>query len=160
MIIFKDGQLTKKEKVVINSIYTEISDIYGDFYITQNNLRLYLKENIHILYKALEKGDKVIFGEEGIIFITGWSDKSDRKYVKILAKDSDNADKLIKVLNWNLQQELYIKIKKNNPIKVALQRNGFRFKGDRGAEVLLRREPKELKFNTKQKLLPTKDDRG
>lgn len=138
MIDFKSGQISKKEKDKINIILTEIVDAYSDFYITRNNLRLFIKDNLHLLWEALKNGDKIVFGEEGILFITGWSDKSDRKYVKILTNTEDNADKLLKILSWNMSDtDLYAKIKKESPIAKSLQKNGFKFKGDRGKEILL-----------------------
>jgi hypothetical protein len=95
MIIFHDGQLSKKDKNQVWAILHEISDIYGDFYITINNLRLYIKDNIDIFYQYLKLGDKIAWSEkEGIIFVTGFVDKSPRKYLKILAYDIDSAHRL------------------------------------------------------------------
>ncbi len=44
---------------------------------------------------------------------------------------------LIKVAFQNVQCDLFAKVKKNNPLKLALQRNRFKFAGDRGKEILL-----------------------
>lgn len=139
-MIYVRGQVPKKEIIKIQCLVEEIFDSYREFYITKDRLRLFIKENLHLLFDNLEHGDKIIYDENlGIIFVTGWSDKSfPRKYIKILAKDNNSADKLIKVLLWNFSNlDLYCKIKKGNPVKDILMKNGFRFKGDRGQEILL-----------------------
>ncbi len=135
------GQLSKKEQLIVSSLLEELTDTYSDFYLTKNNLRLYIKENSELMFESLKNGDKVTFSEEnGIIFIHGWSDKANRHYIKILSKDQQSADKLIKVMLWKLGNiELFAKVKKNNPIKSVLEKNGFKFRGDRGKEVLLYR---------------------
>ena len=137
--------LSEKYKKQIFNLLNELTDLYGDFYITRNNIRLYIKENIEILYKCLHNGDKIIFNEEGIVIVTGWSDKSPRKYLKLLAKDDKITDKLIKNINWNISEELYCKIKKTNPLKNILLKNRWKFAGDRGKEILLKRESIEIK---------------
>jgi len=133
--------LTKKEKSTLNSLVQDLTDIYKDFYITKQNLRLFIQENMDLLYEGLKKGDKIAFDEElGIIFIYGYSDKAPRKYLKILTKDEKSANRLLKVLSWHLKIDLYAKIKKANPIRKTLERNGFRYFADRGGEVLLYRQ--------------------
>jgi hypothetical protein len=150
MIVFR-GQLKRGENSTVTSILEEIPDIYSDFYITKNNLRLFIKENTDLLVECLKKGDKIVYSEEdGAIFVTGWSDKSPRKYVKILSKNERSADRLLKALLWNIDCELWIKIKKNNPILSILKRNNFRFIGNRGKEILLVRKPLNKKDNKPQ----------
>ncbi len=135
------GQLNKKEKAELSITLQEMTDIYGDFYITKNNLRLAVKENTDLLYNNLKNGDKIVIGEtEGIAIVTGFSDNAPRKYVKILATSNEGANKLIKVLLQNVKCDLFAKIKKNNPIKEVLQNNNFKFVGDRGKEILLGRK--------------------
>lgn len=144
MIYFKDGTLNKKEKQYVNTIISDIVDVWGDFYITKDRLRLFIKENIHLLWKILIKGDKIIFGNEGLILITGFSDNSDRKYIKILSNNEEDTDRLLKILNWNVKDiPLYTKVKKESHVLKSLQKNGFKFKGDRGKEILLYREAKQ-----------------
>jgi len=141
MICYKSGMISKKEKIEIESILNELTDIYGDFYITKNNLRLFIKENKDLLFNAIEKVDKLVYAEDkGIILIIGFSEKVSRKYIKILAKDEESADHLLKVVNWNVEEDLWAKVKKNNPIRRVLQRNNYKFAGDRGAEILLNKE--------------------
>jgi len=145
MLNYKQGQLSKKEKIEIERIISEIPDTYRDFYITKNNLRIYIKENIHILYECLKKGDKIVYGEEGIVVVTGFSDNAKRKYLKILARDDKSTERLLKILFWNVKSDLWIKLKKNNPSVKVLQSEGeyeenklkFIIKGYRGSEILL-----------------------
>ncbi len=135
------SQISKKEQDIINSILEEYIDEYRDFYITQSNFRLFIKENKELLFDSLNKGDKIVFDEEaGIAYVTGWSDKVERKYLKLLVKDLESADKLLNVLFWNIKEDLYIKIKKTNPILSVLQKHDFIFRGNRGREILLLRK--------------------
>ncbi len=139
MINFKTG-LSKKEKELITSLVHTITDVYGDFYITQNNLRLFIKENLQLVFDNLKKGDKIIFDEKGMVLVVGFSDKAKRKYLKILTSKPNEIDNYFKVLNWNIDCDLFIKIKKNNPLKASLIKNGFTFAGGRGKEILLKKE--------------------
>lgn len=138
------SKLSKKDEKIVSLILNDIYDTYGDFYITKSNTRIYLKENISVLFKSLNNGDKTLFNEDGIAIITGWSDRAPRKYMKLLAKDEKVADKLVKNINWQISEELYCKIKKVNPLKNILLRNRWKFLGDRGKEILLKREAIEL----------------
>ena len=142
MYIIKTG-LNKNERRVIEYILSEIVDLYSDFYITRSNIRIPLRENVEILFDCLKKGDKIVFDpdkEDGIALVTGWSDKSDRKYVKVLTRSEEVASHLLKMLNWNTFVDLYVKLKKNSKFAKVFQNNGYRFLGDRGAEILLCRK--------------------
>ena len=142
MFQYKFGSLSKQDKKEIDSLLDNISDSYSDFYITKENLRLYIKENTPLLYEGISKGNKIIWSAEGIILIDGFADSFSRKYVKILSENEPNASKLIRFLNLQLTDiELYVKIKKENPILKSFQKQGFRFVGDRGKEILLCRKP-------------------
>jgi hypothetical protein len=135
------GFPNKKERHELDIMLDEFIDFYGDFYITRNNLRLFIKENKDLLFECLKKGDKLVYSnKDGVVFVTGFSDKSKRKYVKVLATDVESADRLLKVTSWHFTCDLWAKIKKNNPIKKALIKNNYRFCGDRGKELLLCRK--------------------
>ncbi len=146
MVQFK-SKLTKSEEQNISLLLQELTDVYSDFYITKNNLRLYIKENLYLLFDCLNKGDKIAYEDNGVAIVTGYSDNNDRKYVKILTKDVSVADRLIKVISWNLTCSLYIKIKKNNPLKDMLVDNGFMFVAGRGKEILLSRKGRQERQN-------------
>ena len=121
----------------------DIVDVYNDFYFTRDNIRISLRDNPEILFNALKKGDMVVMdsqNEAGIAVITGWSDNSARKYVKILTRDEKIADKMLKMINWHINVDLYVKIKKNNKFLKTFQRNFYKFVGDRGQEILLQRK--------------------
>ena len=142
MIICKTG-CSKKEKRLIENVLYNTVDLHGDFYVTKDNVRIFLRDNPDIFYSYLNKGDVVVFeenNEEGIGLVTGWSDRSPRKYVKILTKDEVLAGNLLKMINWQTRIDLYAKIKKNNPLLKVFQRNQYQFIGNRGAEVLLMRK--------------------
>ena len=139
MINFKE-KITDIEKKEIDSVLNEISDVFSDFYVTKENLRLFIKENSELLYDSLNKGDKIAYCDKGIIFITGWSDKAKRIYVKLLSEDESTIDKMLQVVLWNIKCDLWIKIKKNNPANQIVQKYGFKFFGSRGCEILLHKE--------------------
>lgn len=152
MILFKTG-LSKKEESQIQSILVDLVDSYGDFYITKNNLRLFIKDNLDVLFDCLKKGDKIAFHEEGVAIVAGYSDNSPRKYLKILTRELKDIDGLLKIVYWNSKTDLFCKVKNNNPIKDQLLKSGFKFIGGRGKEVLLkhthidRPEPTHQHFN-------------
>jgi hypothetical protein len=55
------GQLNRKEIQQVDTLLEEFPDLYGDFYITKSNLRLFIKENKHLFYECLKKGDKIVW---------------------------------------------------------------------------------------------------
>jgi hypothetical protein len=142
MLICKEG-LSKKEKRFVQNALENNVDLYSDFYITSQNIRIPIRENFDILFKYLGKGDVIVYEEEnenGLALVTGWSDKASRKYVKLLTKDEHLASNLLKIINWNTNIDLYAKLKKNNPLIKVFNRAGYSFKGDRGSEILLMRQ--------------------
>ena len=44
MIYFKQGQLSKKEESKFKFIIFDLPDVFSEFFITKNHLRLYIKE--------------------------------------------------------------------------------------------------------------------
>jgi len=139
-MINKKQTLNKKEKESIRMLLNSLEDKYNDFYITVENKRIFLKEkqNYKKLFNCLRKGDTVIFNEKGIILVIGYSDKSFRKYVKILAEDKDTINNLVKVLLWeNIKIDLYAKLKRDNIAINVLKNNGWEFYKSRGRELLL-----------------------
>lgn len=137
MITFKSNGLSHKEETQIFGMLDEYKDTFSDFYITKDNLRLYIKENFEILKTCLKKGDKIVFNELGMVVVTGYSDKAPRKYMKVLVKDLEVVPGLLKSIYWNVKTDIFAKVKNNNPLKDILLRNGFRFVGGRGKETLL-----------------------
>jgi len=144
MIYFKNS-VNKKQEIEIANILFELNDIYKDFYLTINNKRIFILNDIGVLFNKLRKGDKIAYTKGGVLIVTGFSDKSKRKYLKILA-DLKTAEQLLKFLGWNLNRELFIKVKKDNPLLNILLRNGFFRIGNRGREVLLKRNKKEIRY--------------
>ena len=134
------SRLIKKEVVKITEMVQELHDYFGDFYITKDNLRLFLKENISLLFDGLKTGDKICYDKEGIIFVTGFSDKNPRKYIKLLVKNEKAANDLLTMLSWNLKCSLWAKLKVRNPLVKILQENGFNYFANRGKEILLVRK--------------------
>lgn len=148
MFHFK-AKLSKKDQTKIEILISELSDYYRDFYFTRNNNRIFIKKDSKILFDSLKKGEKIVYNEEGILVTAGFSDKVYRKYIKILAKDKNIANKLVKMFFWNINTEIYAKLKKDNPLIRVLLDNNFKFFGSRGKEILLKKERKEIKYDNK-----------
>lgn len=141
MVTIKN-KLTKKDELKIFCILDELNDYYSDFYITKNNLRLFIKDNLLLMFKDLAKGNKIIFNDKGVAIITGYADKNNRKYLKILAMDKKTYKELLYNIEWNIQDDLYVKIKSKNPIWKVLLDNRFKVFQYRGKEVLLYKKGK------------------
>jgi hypothetical protein len=137
MNVFKSNGLSKKEEQEVFGLLQEISDPYQEGYITHNNLRLFIRENFDIFKSDLKKGDKIIFNENGLLSVVGFSDNGPRKFLKVLVKDLSVVPSLVKKMYWHVKTDIFAKVKENNPLKDVLLRNGFRFLGSRGREVLL-----------------------
>lgn len=134
----------------------------SDFYITKNNERLFLND-IKICKKVfddiMKRGDMGFVAEEnnvisGLALIVGYSDKAERKYLKIHADSDTIADKLFKILAWNYEKSLFLKLKADNLFIKVAQHNRFRFIGNRGNEVLLCRNIE----NTRKKVNVSSDN--
>jgi len=81
---------------------------------------------------------------EGLFLI--YHEKGYRTYLKFLCSNIKYSKDLLKYIKWNFAaQELFIKFKKNNPLARLFQDNGFRFRGDRGEEILLMKPKYENK---------------
>ena len=134
------SRLIKKEIVKITEMVQELHDYFGDFYLTKNNLRLFIKENISLLFEGLKTGNKICYDEDGIVIVTGFSDKNPRKYIKLLVKNEKAANDLLNMLSWNLKCDLWAKLKVRNPLVEVLKNNNFVYFASRGKEVLLVRK--------------------
>ena len=134
-------RLSYKKKLDVYCFVTSVIDRFNDFYVTVDKNRLFLKD-LNLIEKILLKQevyaaiDKEI---DGMLMV--YREKGFRPYVKVLAKDGKTGSDLIKFLIWNFAtQDLFVKIKKSNPLVRILQRYGFIQLGDRGLEVLLTRK--------------------
>ena len=134
---FKDKKLLKREQKELTSISNKLVDYYGDFYITYDNLRLYIKDNIKMLFNKVLENDKIYWTKDTLIFITGYSDDFDRKYLKILTNNYKELQNTLPNILANLKIDIYCKLKKANPIVGLLYLVGFKFYGSRGKEILL-----------------------
>jgi len=137
MITFKNAGLSKKEESHIFAILNTVNDPFCDCYITKDNIRLFIRDNPKAFFNGLNQGDKIAISEHGFAAVIGYSDKADRKYLKLLTSDIDEATALVKSLYWNVKCDIFCKIKANNPLKDKLLKCGFYFIGERGKEVLL-----------------------
>jgi hypothetical protein len=134
-------RLTKRNMMDVYEFVQRVKDRYQDFYVTHENQRLFLtnfkfinklldKQEIYGIYDKGFKGLMIIFKEKGF-----------RPYVKLLTETRKAESSLIKYLMMNFsEQDLYIKLKKENPLAKFIKYFGFVPSGDRGQEVLLYRK--------------------
>lgn len=113
-----------------------------DFYITNNNLRLPIKdENSLKIFLKESRNVMVTYDRGDIVGVIGlWKSIGNgvcRYYIKQNACDEKVADKLLTVFLWNNNKELYIKIKKSSKFYKVFRNKQFNFKGDRGSQTLL-----------------------
>jgi hypothetical protein len=137
MFTYKDNGLSKKEESEIFSLLQDVKDPFCEGYITKDNIRLFIRDNFDILKSCLKQGDKIVFNKDGMVVVVGYSDKAPRKYMKVLVKDLDVVPGLVKTIYWHVKEDLFCKVKNNNPLKDKLLKCGFKFVGGRGKEVLL-----------------------
>lgn len=114
----------------------------SDFYITENNMRCVIDNEISLkklirsakqIYLLAEKGDI-----QGILVLWVSLGNVPRTYIKLSTLNEDTADKLISVMLWNSEVEVFAKIKKYSKLLKVFRNKGFQWIGDRGQEVLLK----------------------
>jgi len=142
MYHIKQG-ITKKEKKLIDRILSDVPDLFGDFYVMQDSIRVPLRDNREVFYRYVKNGDQVVYDDEGkgLALITGRADKTKRRYIKILTRDNHVVNKIMKIISWNIfQTDLYIQVKKNSKFMNTLQHNNFYLHKDIGNELILIRK--------------------
>jgi len=121
-----------------------------DFYFTKDNKRVFII-NTQTCRQLLRNTVASYFtkngnGDVGGIIVV-WKSKSNnvsRNYLKIHSKYPEVAKKLLKIVLWNHNTDLYVKFNKNNKLLPILMAYGFKFLGDRGKEILILR-PKQIR---------------
>lgn len=128
-------------------------DKFSDFYITKDNQRLFLNDSKiaeKVCRDCVKHGDKSFIFEEdnmikGVLLVVGYADKHERKYIKVFAHEERIVTALFKMLAWTIDSDLYLKIRKDNPIikylekgiDLRTQKMSYRYffilAGDRGA---------------------------
>jgi len=117
-----------------------------DFYITENNNRIYITD-YDSLRKLFKESTNIYCIKDrrndflGIILI--WKSNNngiERYYVKINAVDEKVASDLITVLLWNFDEDLYVNLRKDSLFLYVFKDKGFRFEASRGFQVLLKRK--------------------
>jgi len=113
-----------------------------DFYLTKNNKRIYI-QTIKDLRTFLKSSDKIYIDEnyQGIILLwKGFGADIKRYYIKLNAINKEIANKLLTVLLWNTNQDLYIKLNKKSKFLEIFKNKNFKFSGGRGKQILLYRK--------------------
>jgi len=126
-----------------------------DFYITENKRRIFITE-LKLIQKLLKYQEIYGLFDKGLqgIFLI-YREKGFRPYLRFLVGDKKVAKDLLKFVLWNYKEELFCKVRKDSILieKIEFQRNlksityytllkskPWKFKGDRGMEVLFYKE--------------------
>ncbi len=138
-------RLTHKNAIDMYEFCLRCPDKYEDWYITKNKTRLMIKD-LKLIENLLKTQEIYAIEEKEIkALLLILKEKNFRTYIKILSEKSDYVYDLMKYLNWNVNQELFIKCKKLNLLSKISQKFFFNFIGDRGSEILLVKHKKEIK---------------
>jgi hypothetical protein len=135
-------RLSKKDLLEIIDFINSTKDDFEELFVTINKERKFLRNNINLLKKLILT--QQCFGEfnpdlKGICIIYG--EKSYRPYLKFLTKNNKVCNNLLLYLLWHYSnQDLFIKLKRNNSLSREFQNKGFVFLGSRGNEILLQRK--------------------
>lgn len=139
-------ELFKKRKYQYNDIAEILSDINKEeLYFTENNQRFFIN-NVLDFKKLLKHSHHCYYlidestNSKGLVLI--WKSQHGtvvRRFVKLIANNSSTAKKLLNLLLWAYPQELYIKVRKNSEYAYIFKGRGFKFEGDRGTEILLKK---------------------
>lgn len=138
--------------------------VHPDFYLTKDNKRLFITE-LKDFKQLLSQSYNVLVHEDndinGIVMIwSGSGGDKKRCYVKLNAIDSRVADRLLTVLLWYTNTDLFVKVKKGSQFLNVFRDKNFRFAHGRGKEILLIYKYREktygnspIRHNYKNKIL-------
>ena len=141
----------KKKKHLISLWSFLKTHVHPDFYLTKDNRRLFITQ-LKDFKQLLSQSNNVFVHDDvgeinGIVMIwAGSGGDTKRRYVKINASDARVADRLLTVLLWHTNTDLYVKIKKGSPFIDVFRGKNFRFAHGRGKEVLLIYKHRERKY--------------
>jgi hypothetical protein len=156
-------KLRIKNKLDVYDFLIRINDKFEDFYITKENGRHFLKNNWSLIEEVLEKHEVYGLNSKGLrAILIIIHDKGYRPYVKLLTENSKYTIDMLKWLKWNyFEKDLYIKVKKENPLSSMIIKTGFIKIGDRGRELLFfKKGLKQLyPITPKDNYLPKEENR-
>lgn len=154
-------KLTIKNFQDMKLFFEDVKDVYEEMYITKNKERIFLKNNSSLICDVLKHQEiyGILDGRLKAIMII-YKEKGYRPYLRFLAENNKYYKDLLIYLLWNFSDlEVYIKIKKSNPLlnyfvdvinKKYVPKKNFMIKGMRGQEILI--------IKNKKKILGDKND--
>jgi len=116
-----------------------------DFYLTENNDRVYVTDAISLRKMFKNSKDVYVFEDKGDYqaFCLSWKSiggEKTRYYIKLLAANTEAASNLLRCFLWQVTDELFVKINKKHIFLDVFKKYGFKFIGGRGRQVLLKRD--------------------
>ena len=126
-----------------------VTIVNNRYYITDvSSLKRFFKNSENIYVTEDEEG------YSGIVLVwKSFGGNQKRYYVKLNAKTPDIARNLLTALVWNDDREMFVKVRKNSKFLSVFKSKGFRFKGGRGIQILLRKK----KYKPREKLKEVKE---
>lgn len=131
-----------KKKNLFNLWFYLKHKVHPDFYITEDNKRVLITE-YSIFRRLLNQSHMILINKEnndinGVVMLwKGLGSDKKRSYIKINSLDESVARKLITVLLWNINENIYVKVKNYSPYIRLFKEKRFWFLGSRGKEFLL-----------------------
>ena len=131
-------KLKIQNKIDVYEFLSRINDRYEDTYITVNKERKFLKKDWSLIEKVLQKQEVYGLFQNGLkVIMIIFKEKGFRPYVKLLSENSKYTIDMLKFLKWNFfEKDLYMKLKKENPLSEQIKKTGFVMIGNRGRELL------------------------
>jgi hypothetical protein len=129
--------------------YCQKRDKFSDFYVLKNHHRVFLtdiKVAKLVFTDIIRRGDKCWIVEKsadfsGILLITGYANKSNRKYIKILSDTRKDTNSLINFALNDIRIDLFCQLKQNNYIYPVLKKYGFSEISKIKNEIIMCRKP-------------------
>lgn len=120
----------------------------NDFYLTENNQRTAITDSYILKSFFKQCSDIYITDTDSKGFICVWKSKSEtgeRKYVRIVADNKETAKNLLTLILWHYPNELFVKLNKDSKFLNVYRNKGFKFSGDRGSQLLLKKDKRFIR---------------
>ena len=150
--------ITNLKKKQLNSLWYFLrSHVQSDFYLTKNNRRVFITE-LKTFRSLLSQSNNILVHEEkdinGVMMIwSGDGGDTKRRYIKFNAIDARVVDRLLTILLWNVNTDLFVKIEKYSPFIYVFKDKNFRFAHGRGKEILLHYKYRKRKYGSKNRTI-------
>ena len=153
-------RLNKNNVIDLIEFFNRVPDNYEKMYVTINNERKFFKGNWKLIKKILKEQEIYGVYEKGLqSIIIIYREKKFRTYLKILSESRHSESSAIRYTMFNFSEnDIYLKLKKEDPLVNYIKYFGFTQVGPRGQEVLLFRKGIKILYKMKPKDLLLDDE--